>query len=50
MKAFLAMNFSNKLGFDATKRLLGEGFKRPGPQLVKMDEAVKARVEKLFNP
>lgn len=27
----------------------GEGFKRPWLSLIKMDEAVKAKVEKLFN-
>jgi hypothetical protein len=26
----------------------GEGFKRPWPPLIKMDAAVKAKVEKLF--
>jgi 3-polyprenyl-4-hydroxybenzoate decarboxylase len=40
----------SKLGIDATKKLLGEGFKRPWPPLIKMDAAVKAKVEKLFNP
>ncbi len=37
-----------KLGIDATKKLPGEGFKRAGPPLIKMDEAVKSKVEKLF--
>jgi 4-hydroxy-3-polyprenylbenzoate decarboxylase len=35
---------------DATKKLPGEGFKRPWPPLIKMDASVKAKVEKLFNP
>jgi 4-hydroxy-3-polyprenylbenzoate decarboxylase len=39
----------SKLGFDATKKLPGEGFKRPWPPLIKMDEGVKAKVDKLFN-
>jgi len=39
----------SKLGIDATKKMLGEGFKRPWPPLIKMDAAVKAKVEKLFN-
>ncbi len=39
----------SKLGIDATKKLAGEGFKRDWPPLIKMDEAVKAKVEKLFN-
>ena len=39
----------SKLGIDATKKIPGEGFKRPWPPLIKMDTAVKAKVEKLFN-
>jgi 4-hydroxy-3-polyprenylbenzoate decarboxylase len=42
------MNTGSKLGFDATKKLPGEGFKRPWPPLIKMDESVKAKVGKLF--
>jgi 4-hydroxy-3-polyprenylbenzoate decarboxylase len=38
----------SKLGIDATKKLPGEGFKRPWPPLIRMDEAVKAKVGKLF--
>ncbi len=40
----------SKLGIDATKKIPGEGFKRPWPPLIKMDAAVKAKVEKLFKP
>lgn len=40
----------SKLGIDATKKIPGEGFKRPWPPLIKMDAAVKAKVERLFNP
>ena len=40
----------SRLGIDAMKKLLGKGFKRPWPPLIKMDAAVKAKVEKLFNP
>jgi 3-polyprenyl-4-hydroxybenzoate decarboxylase len=40
----------SKLGIDATKKLPGEGFKRPWPPLIKMDDSVKAKVEKYFNP
>jgi 4-hydroxy-3-polyprenylbenzoate decarboxylase len=39
----------SKLGFDATKKVPGEGFKRPWPPLIKMDASVKAKVEKLFS-
>ena len=38
----------SKPGIDATKKLPGAGFKRPWPPLIKMDAAVKAKVEKLF--
>ena len=38
----------SKLGIDATKKIPGEGFKRPWPPLIKMEQAVKAKVEKLF--
>ncbi|HEY9171703.1 MAG TPA: hypothetical protein VI136_05405 [Verrucomicrobiae bacterium] len=37
----------SKLGLDATKKLPGEGFKHPWPPFLKMDESVKAKVEKL---
>ena len=39
----------SKLGIDATKKIPGEGFKRPWPPLIKMDAAVKAKVEKRFS-
>ena len=38
-----------KLGIDATKKLPGEGFKRPWPPLIKMDEAVRKKMDALFN-
>ena len=42
------MAVGSKLGIDATKKLPGEGHKRGWPPLIRMDEAVKKRVEKLF--
>jgi 4-hydroxy-3-polyprenylbenzoate decarboxylase len=39
-----------KLGVDATRKIPGEGFKRPWPPLIKMDPAVKSKLEKLFPP
>ena len=33
---------------DATKKIPGEGFKRAWPPLIKMDENVKVKVEKLL--
>jgi 4-hydroxy-3-polyprenylbenzoate decarboxylase len=38
-----------KLGFDATKKLPGEGFKRDWPPLIKMDPAIKAKIDRLFS-
>lgn len=38
-----------QMGIDATRKLPGEGFKRPWLPLVKMDPAVKAKIERLFN-
>jgi len=35
------MNTGSKLGIDATKKLPGEGFKRPWLPLIKMDDSVK---------
>lgn len=37
-----------KMGIDATKKLPGEGFKRPWPPLIKMDEAVLKKINSLF--
>jgi 4-hydroxy-3-polyprenylbenzoate decarboxylase len=36
-----------KLGIDATKKLPGEGFKREWPPLIKMDEAVKRKMDQM---
>ena len=35
-------------GINAPKNLPGEGFKRPRPLLIKMDEAVKTKIDALF--
>jgi 4-hydroxy-3-polyprenylbenzoate decarboxylase len=37
----------SKLGIDATKKLPGEGFKRPWPPLIRMDPATLAKVQRL---
>ena len=42
------MNSRSKLGLDATKKLPGEGCKRPWPPLIQMDAAVKAKVGKFL--
>jgi 4-hydroxy-3-polyprenylbenzoate decarboxylase len=41
------MNVQPACGVDATKKIPGEGFKRAWPPLIKMDEAMKAKVEQL---
>ena len=46
----LSVASGSKLGIDATKKIPGEGFRRAWPPLIKMDAAVKAKVEKLFKP
>ena len=38
----------SKLGIDATKKLPGEGFKRPWPPLIRMDENVRKRIDAFF--
>jgi 4-hydroxy-3-polyprenylbenzoate decarboxylase len=38
----------SKLGIDATKKLPGEGFKRPWPPLIRMDERVRRKVDELL--
>jgi 4-hydroxy-3-polyprenylbenzoate decarboxylase len=38
----------SKLGFDATRKLAGEGFNRPWPPLIKMTEAVKEKIDHLL--
>jgi 4-hydroxy-3-polyprenylbenzoate decarboxylase len=35
----------SKLGIDATRKLPGEGFKREWPPLIKMDEAIKRKID-----
>jgi 4-hydroxy-3-polyprenylbenzoate decarboxylase len=37
-----------KLGIDATRKLAGEGFKRPWPSLIQMDEATRKKIDTLF--
>ena len=39
--------FGSKLGIDATKKLPGEGFKRPWPPLIQMNEEVCRRIDTL---
>jgi 4-hydroxy-3-polyprenylbenzoate decarboxylase len=41
------MAVGTKMGLDATRKLAGEGFKRPWPPLITMDPAVKAKLDAL---
>jgi len=38
-------NYGSKMGIDATRKWPGEGFTRPWPDVIQMDEDVKKRVE-----
>ncbi len=38
----------SKMGFDATRKLPGEGFKRSWPPLIRMDEAVRQKMDSLL--
>jgi len=42
------MAIGSKLGIDATKKLPGEGFKRAWPPLIKMDDAVRKKIDSMF--
>ncbi|MBI3414775.1 MAG: hypothetical protein HY043_05545 [Verrucomicrobia bacterium] len=44
----LVVATGSKFGFAPAKKLPGEGFKRPWPPLIKMDAAVKAKIDSLF--
>ena len=43
-----AVGVGSKLGFDATRKLRGEGFTRDWPPLIKLDAKVRARVDQLL--
>jgi 3-polyprenyl-4-hydroxybenzoate decarboxylase len=38
----------SKPGIEATKKLPSEGFKRPWPPLIRMDETVRKRIDALL--
>ena len=44
-----AIGVGSKMGFDATKKLPGEGFQREWPPLIKMDPAVTERIDKIWS-
>jgi 4-hydroxy-3-polyprenylbenzoate decarboxylase len=37
------------MGLDATRKLPGEGYTRPWPELLKMDPSVKEKVDAILN-
>jgi 4-hydroxy-3-polyprenylbenzoate decarboxylase len=41
-------NFGSKMGIDATRKWAAEGFTRPWPPMLTMDESVKAKVDSLW--
>ena len=41
-------DFGSKMGIDATRKWSSEGFLRPWPDEIKMDSAVKARIDQLW--
>ncbi len=41
-------NYGSKMGVDATRKWPGEGFTRPWPEVIRMDEDVKRRVDELW--
>jgi 4-hydroxy-3-polyprenylbenzoate decarboxylase len=41
-------NFGSKMGIDATRKWVGEGFTRPWPGEIRMSAAVKQRVDELW--
>lgn len=46
--ATAALGAGSKLGFDATRKLAGEGFKRDWPPLIKMDPKIRARIDSIL--
>ena len=42
------VGMGSKLGLDATRKIPGEGFKRPWPPLIRMDEAVRKKIDTLL--
>lgn len=41
-------NYGSKMGVDATRKWQAEGFTRPWPKVIRMDEAVQRRVDQLW--
>ena len=41
-------NYGSKMGVDATRKWPGEGFTRPWPDVIRMSDSVKQRVDALW--
>jgi 4-hydroxy-3-polyprenylbenzoate decarboxylase len=41
-------NYGSKMGVDATRKWAAEGFQRPWPDVIRMDEQVRLRVDELW--
>jgi 4-hydroxy-3-polyprenylbenzoate decarboxylase len=41
-------DFGSKMGIDATRKWPSEGFRRPWPDEIKMDETTRARVDQMW--
>lgn len=41
-------NYGSKMGVDATRKWPGEGFTRPWPKVIRMDEGVQRRVDEMW--
>ncbi|MGA7243205.1 MAG: UbiD family decarboxylase [Terracidiphilus sp.] len=42
-------NYGSKMGIDATRKWKAEGFERPWPTMIEMDQATKARIDDLWS-
>jgi 4-hydroxy-3-polyprenylbenzoate decarboxylase len=42
-------DFGSKMGIDATRKWASEGFVRPWPDEIKMDDGTRARVDALWS-
>lgn len=45
-----AIGAGSKLGFDATRKLPGEGFNRPWPPLIRMPDDIQRKIDALLGP
>jgi 4-hydroxy-3-polyprenylbenzoate decarboxylase len=42
-------NYGSKMGIDATRKWRAEGFQRPWPAMIEMDQATKTRIDQLWD-